>query len=408
MLLPSVTFGWRSSIFHTNNIGVIKRPRQHRALKRLLAWNPVVALLGARQVGKTTLARAFVERQGRPATIFDLERRQDLARLGDPDLALRDLKGLVVMDEIQRRADLFPTLRVLADRPRKPARFLVLGSASPDLLRQSSESLAGRIAYHELPGLTLEEVGVRNLNRLWLRGGFPRSYTARSGTESTGWRRSFIRTFLERDVPQLGITIPALTLERFWAMLAHYHGQVWNASEFARAFGVSHHVTRRYLDALQSTFMIRVLKPWAANVSKRQVKSPKVYLRDSGLLHGLLEIGSMHDLERHPKVGASWEGFLLEAIIHRLEARAEECYFWATHTGAELDLLIVRGRHRHGFEIKRTTEPGVTRSMRTARGALQLTHLDVVHAGSETFPLARGVRALAAERLLVDLKPLGG
>ena len=387
---------------------MIKRPRQHRALKRLLAWNPVVALLGARQVGKTTLARAFVERQGRPATIFDLERRQDLARLGDPDLALRDLKGLVVMDEIQRRADLFPTLRVLADRPRKPARFLVLGSASPDLLRQSSESLAGRIAYHELPGLTLEEVGVRNLNRLWLRGGFPRSYTARSGTESTGWRRSFIRTFLERDVPQLGITIPALTLERFWAMLAHYHGQVWNASEFARAFGVSHHVTRRYLDALQSTFMIRVLKPWAANVSKRQVKSPKVYLRDSGLLHGLLEIGSMHDLERHPKVGASWEGFLLEAIIHRLEARAEECYFWATHTGAELDLLIVRGRHRHGFEIKRTTEPGVTRSMRTARGALQLTHLDVVHAGSETFPLARGVRALAAERLLVDLKPLGG
>jgi predicted AAA+ superfamily ATPase len=383
---------------------MIERSGQHRIIKRLLSWNPVVAILGARQVGKTTLVRAFVERQGRTATVFDLERAQDVARLQDPELALGDLRGIVVLDEIQRRPELFPALRVLADRPRTPARFLVLGSASPDLLRQSSESLAGRIAYHELPGLSLDEVGTKNFDRLWLRGGFPRSYTARSERESRVWRGGFIRTFLERDIPQLGLTIPAATLERFWAMLAHYHGQIWNASEFARSFAVSHHTTRRYLDLLHATFMIRVLRPWAANIRKRQVRSPKVYFRDSGILHSFLDVGTKTELERHPKLGASWEGFMLEAIINRLGVSPEQCYFWATHTGAELDLLITHGGRRYGFEIKRTTSPRITPSMRSAVTDLDLTRLDLVHAGSETFPLARGIRALAAARLLADLK----
>ena len=387
------------------SVVMIERRRQQEILGQLLARSPVVAILGARQVGKTTLAHAFVERRGRRATFFDLERAQDLARLEDPELALRDLRGIVVLDEIQRRPDLFPALRVLADRPRTPARFLVLGSASPDLLRQSSESLAGRIAYHELPGLTLDEVGIGSLDRLWLRGGFPRSYTARSNAESRAWRRDFIRTFLERDVPQIGIRIPSGTLERFWAMLAHYHGQVWNASELARSFGVSHHATRSYLDALQATFMVRVLRPWAANIRKRQVKSPKVYIRDSGLLHSLLEIGSRSELERHPKLGASWEGFVLEAIIHQLGVAGDRCYFWASHTGAELDLLVVSGARRYGFEIKRTTAPRVTASMRSALADLELSRLDVVHAGTETFPLAPQIRAVAAERLLSDLRP---
>lgn len=385
---------------------MIDRRRQQQIVKRLLGQNPVVAILGARQVGKTTLARRFVEQQGRPATIFDLERSQDVARLEDPELALQDLRGTVVLDEIQRRPELFPTLRVLADRPRKPARFLVLGSASPDLLRQSSESLAGRIAYHELSGFTLEEVGIGNLNRLWLRGGFPRSYSARSNRDSRDWREGFVRTFLERDIPQLGITIPAWSLERFWAMLAHYHGQIWNASEFARAFGVSHHVIRRYLDTLQATFMVRVLRPWTANVKKRQVKAPKVYIRDSGVLHNFLEVTSIRDLERHPKIGASWEGFILEAVMQRLDAKPAQCYFWATHTGAELDLLVTHGRHNYGFEIKRTTAPRITPSMRSAMENLPLTRLDIVHAGSGTYPLGRNIRALAAERLLDDLSPL--
>jgi predicted AAA+ superfamily ATPase len=242
----------------------------------------------------------------------------------------------------------------------------VLGSASPDLLRQSSESLAGRIAYHTLPSVTLEEVGPGALEKLWLRGGFPRSFTARSLRESADWRRDFIRTFLERDIPQLGLTIPAPTLRRFWTMLAHYHGQVWNASEFARAFGVTDHTVRRYLDVLVSTFVVRVLQPWRENLSKRQVKSPKVYLSDTGLLHGLLGLETLRDLTGHPKVGASWESLLLAQVADHLGAEPEECHFWATHAGAELDLLIVRGRTRVGFEFKRTTAPRLTPSMRTA------------------------------------------
>ena len=382
---------------------MIPREAHLKGVHRLLSRNPVVALLGARQVGKTTLAQQIAHRRRGPAHFFDLESSVDVARLADPILALAPLKGLVVLDEVQRRPDLFPALRVLADRRPGPARFLVLGSASPDLLRQSSESLAGRIAHYELPCLSLAETGPGKLDPLWLRGGFPRSFTATSHAESYSWRRDFVRTFLERDMPQLGIAIPSATLERFWSMLAHYHAQVWNGSELGRAFGISHHAVRRYLDALAATFMVRVLKPLNANLGKRQVKAPKIYIRDSGLLHQLLQVETRSQLERHPKIGASWEGFVIENIILALAADPHQCHFWATHAGAELDLIVQhRGRLR-GFEVKRTTSPAVTRSMRSAMADLGLHSLDVLHAGEDTFPLARGIRAVAAGRLIDDL-----
>jgi len=366
----------------------------------------VVAILGSRQVGKTTLAADLRRSSPGPAAAFDLEDPGDLASLADPTLALRPLRGLVVLDEVQRLPGLFPVLRVLADRPRTPARFLVLGSATPELLRQSSESLAGRLAFHELGGFSIEEAGVTRLDQLWLRGGFPRSFLARSGHESLDWRLDFIRTFLERDLPQLGVSIPSTTLRRFWTMLAHYHGQVWNASEFSRSFGVSDMTVRRYLDLLAATFVVRILQPWHENLAKRQVKSPKVYLADSGLLHALLNIRTREDLERHPKVGASFEGFAIAAIADRLRVRWNECFFWATHAGAELDLLVVRGRTRIGFEIKRTVAPVVTPSMRTALTDLRLSRIDVIHAGDRTYALAPRIRAVAIARLLDDLPPL--
>lgn len=384
----------------------VRRPVQVASVLRSLRRAPVVALLGARQVGKTTLARAAAAAHPGPTHTFDLEAPADLARLADPALALAPLRGLVVLDEIQRRPDLFPVLRVLADRPRRPARFLLLGSASPDLVRGSSETLAGRIAFHELSGLTLDEVGVGNLAKVWRRGGFPRSFVARSEDESRTWRRDFVRTYLERDLPQLGIGIPAQTMRRFWTMVAHYHGQIWNSAELARAFGVSDVTVRRYLDVLAGTFVARILPPWAANVSKRQVKSPKVYLADPGILHTLLGIESQEDLESHPKVGASWEGFGVQSVAHRLGARPDECFFWATHAGAELDLLVMRGRRRLGFDFKRTVSPSVTKSMHIAVEDLGLQRLDVVHAGAATFSLAPRIRALAFSRLLKDLPPL--
>jgi predicted AAA+ superfamily ATPase len=384
----------------------LPRTRDEDRLRRLLRVHPVVGILGPRQVGKTTLARDLAKRQARPATVFDLEDPADLARLADARLTLEPLRGLVVIDEIQRRPDLFPVLRVLADRPRHPARFLVLGSASPELLRQSSESLAGRVAYHELGGFSLEDVGNDRADRLWLRGGFPRSFLARTEREGDEWRRAFVRTFVERDLPQLGVTIPPATLERFWAMLAHYHGQVWNASEFARSFGVSDATVRRYLDLLSATFAVRVLLPWSENLGKRQVRSPKVYFADCGLLHALLGIRERRDLERHPKVGASWEGFALDAIVRRLGVEPRECHFWATHAGAELDLLVLRGRRRWGFEFKRTSAPAVTRSMRVALDDLRLERLDVVHGGPHSFTLAPRIRAVAFSRLLDDVPTL--
>lgn len=385
---------------------MIKRDCELLTLEKLLRRHPVVGIVGARQVGKTTLARSVVARRRGPVSYFDLENPEDLARLADPMLALKDLKGLVVIDEIQRYPDIFPVLRVLVDRSKLPARFLVLGSASPDLLRQGAETLAGRILYHQLNGFSIDEVGVEQHKMLWLRGRFPRAYVARSHADSYEWRRGFIRTFLERDLPQLGITIRATTLHRFWTMLAHYHGQVWNASEFARSFGVADTTIRNYLDLLGSALVVRQLQPWHENIAKRQVKAPKVYLADTGVLHSLLNLRTLRDLEGHPKVGASWEGFVMEEVIRRLGARSEECFFWATHSGAELDLLVVRGRKKLGFEIKRTSSPRSTPSMRNALTDLGLKSLDVIHAGDETFPLAKKVRAVAFSRLLDDIQPI--
>ena len=319
-------------------------------------------------------------------------------------LALERLQGLVVLDEIQRRPDLFPVLRVLADRQENPARFLVLGSASPDLLRQSSESLAGRVAYYELPGLSSFEVGAAGLDLLWLRGGFPRSLTAADDDESFEWRANFVRTFLERDVPQLGIAIRSATLDRFWSMLSHYHAQIWNGSELARAFGVSHHAVRRYLEALESTFMVRLLRPWAANIKKRQVKAPKVYVRDSGIVHRFLGLATPEALERHPKVGASWEGFVLENLIQGLGFEDRQCYYWRTHTGAEIDLVVNEGVSLRGFEIKRSSAPRMTPSMRNALSDLGLSRIDVIHAGRETYPLTKQVRAIPFSKILDEIK----
>ncbi len=385
---------------------VLGRPGPLKAIRRLFRSHPVVAILGPRQIGKTTLAQIFADGSKAAVHRFDLEDPDDIGRLSEPKLALERLRGLVVIDEIQRRPDLFAVLRVLTDRAEKPRRFLVLGSASPELLRQSSETLAGRIAYLELPGFGLDEVDSQAMDRLWIRGGFPRSFLARSEADSLAWRKSFVGTFLERDLPQLGLNLPASLLRRFWTMVAHYHGQLWNASELGASLGLSDTTIRRYLDLLQGTFMIRTLAPWFENLGKRQVRSPKIYLGDSGILHALLGIRGRTDLELHPKLGASWEGFVLSHLTRRLGAEREECHFWATHQGAELDLLVVRGSHRLGFEIKRTSTPTVTKSMRIAQKDLKLDSLTVIHAGAHNFPLGEGIAAVAATRLLDDIKPL--
>ena len=378
---------------------------------RGLEESPVVAILGARQVGKTTLARQVAARPdlGLPVHRFDLEDPRDLARLAEPGLALRRLTGLVVLDEVQRMPELFPLLRVLADRPEMPARFLLLGSATPALLRGASESLAGRIRFVPLDGFHLAEVRARAEGlpeALWLRGGFPRSFLAASDGASLRWRQDFIRTFVERDIPQLALGVAGTTIHRFWTMLAHNHGQVLNMAHRARSFGVSDPTVRAYVDALASTFVVRVLPPWHENVGKRQVKRPKVYLSDTGLLHGLLGLDSVFALQRHPILGASWEWFAIRELIFRLGARPEECYFWATHAGAELDLLVVRGNRRLGFEVTRTETPRTSRSTHSAIETLRLDTLDIVHAGAHTWPLGPKLRALSLRTLQDDLDPL--
>ena len=382
---------------------MIHRDRHLEHLRSRLDNNPVVAIIGARQVGKTTLAQDLARTYDGRTTFFDLEHPRDRARLEDPLLALESLRGLVIIDEIQHAPGLFAVLRVLADQP-VDRTFLILGSASPELLAQS-ESLAGRIAYYRLGGFDLDEVSVDRAEELWLRGSFPRSFLAVDEQISATWRRDFIDTYLQRDLPQLGRRVSAPTMRRFWTMLAHYHGQVWNGAELARAFGVSAHTVRRYLDTLCATFVVRQLAPWHENVGKRQVKSPKVYLTDSGILHTLLGLETREDVEGHPKVGASFEGFALDQVIARLEARPEACFFWATHAGAELDLLVLRGDRRLGFEFKRTSAPRMTRSMHIALAELHLDRLDVVYPGDQTFPLAERVRAVGLTRLLVDLSP---
>ena len=355
-----------------------------------------MALLGPRQSGKTTLARQLVAADS--LNYFDLEDPPSLARLTEADSALRPLRGMVVIDEIQRRPDLFPLLRVLADRKPLPARFLILGSAAPELLKQSSETLAGRLETVPLEGFRLADLGTRMQTRHWLRGGFPLSFTARTEADSVAWRKQFLQTFLERDLPQFGVTIPSVALRRFWNMLAHYHGQIWNAAELARALAVNESTVRRYLDLLTGVFMVRQLPPWFENLGKRQVKAPKIYLRDTGLLHTLLGITNQHDLEHHPKVGASWEGYAVEEVLKALQP--DEAYFWATHNGAELDLLLFKNGRRIGVECKRADAPTLTPSMRTALTDLKLDELYVVYPGEKRYPLTKQVEVVPLAQLV--------
>ncbi len=362
-------------------------------VERLLRRYRVVALLGARQVGKSTLARQVVERYRGERDFLDLEQPSGLRALDRPEAFLGAKTGLVVLDEVQRRPELFPVLRVLADRP-GGARFLVLGSASPQLLAQTSETLAGRIAFHQLPPLDLSEVGANRQRRLWLRGGFPPAFTAHSDAESAEWRRNFVKTLLERDLPQLGVRVPGTTLERFWAMLAHVHGQILSWSELGRSMGVADTTVRRYVDVLAGSFVVRLLQPWHENISKRQVKSPKVYVGDSGLLHSLLDVETFSALERHPKCGASFEGHCLDQVVRRLKARPEQCFFWATQAGAELDLLVVRGNERRGFEVKYADAPALTPSMRAALKDLKLDSLEVLYPGTREYALHDRVRVV--------------
>jgi predicted AAA+ superfamily ATPase len=359
---------------------------------------PVVLLTGARQVGKSTLVRQVVEAPA--SNFFDMEDPRDQARLSEPELILPSLDGAIVIDEAQRRPDLFPVLRVLADRHRQPGKFVVLGSASPDLVGLSAETLAGRVTLQELAGFRLADVGATNADRLWVRGGMPRSYLLGTDKLSNRWRDDYIATFLERDLAQLGFRMPATTMRRFWTMLAHYHGQTWNGAELARALGVSEPTVRRYLDALTDALVVRQLRPWLANARKRQVRSPKIYIRDSGTLHRLLGIGDRDDLLGNPKVGASWEGFVIEQIL--MMDDVADPWFWGTHAGAELDLLVHIGGRRIGLGIKRTARPTLTPSIRSAMESLDLDHVIVVHAGEHRFPLSAEVEAVPVAQLLTD------
>jgi hypothetical protein len=370
---------------------MIQRPQYMQRLTTAIGRSPITALLGPRQAGKTTLARLLAESQS--AIFFDLESQPDVRRLQNPEMALSSLDGLVVIDENQVMPELFAALRVLVDRPGNRARFLILGSASPDIIKSVSETLAGRVEFIELDPFDLAEVGTENWRTLWVRGGFPRSFLAASDADSAAWHEGFIRTFLERDIPQLGFTVPAPTMRRFWTMLAHYHSQTWNASELGRAMGLSDKTVRGYLDLLTGAFMVRQLQPWYANIGKRQVRAPKIYLRDTGLLHGLLGLPDWASLLAHPRVGASWEGFAIEQTLRAIQPA--QAYFWATHGGAELDLLLFHRGQRYGVEAKFSEAPEMTRAMRLALTDLDLNHLWVLHPGPHTYPVQEKITVCA-------------
>lgn len=375
---------------------MIKRPDLYKKIQHAFRYGRIVALLGPRQCGKTTLARQFVSPDS--AHYFDLEDPVGVAKLAEPMNVLSKLKGMVVIDEIQRQPDLFPVLRVLADRKPLPARFLVLGSASPELIKRSSESLAGRLARVTMTGFNLSEVGLRVSDRLWLRGGFPRSFLSKTEKDSVLWRKDFIQSFVERDLPVYGITLPPLTVLRLWVMLAHYHGQLLNSSEIARSLGIHELTVKRYLDVLSGIFMVRQLQPWHANIKKRQVKAPKIYIRDTGILHNLLGIRTSDDLLSNPKYGASWEGFVIEEVIRSVEP--DEVYFWATHNGAEIDLIFSKRGRMYGIECKRADAPVLTPSMRVALKDLKLTRIAVIYPGQQRYPLHSQIEAIPFEAVV--------
>ena len=361
---------------------MIKRTSYINRLSNALRRSPITAVLGPRQSGKTTLSRLFGE--GKKATYFDLESQPDLIRLQNPEMMLGSLKDIIILDEIQEIPELFPVLRILADRPNNPARFLILGSASPHIIKNVSETLAGRVEFIELSGFDLTEIGSESMEHLWVRGGFPRSFLADSEDDSIAWREGFISTFLERDIPLLGIRIPPTAMRRFWTMLAHYHGQTWNASEVSRSMGVSDKTVRSYLDILSGTYMIRQLQPWHENIAKRQVKAPKIYFRDSGLLHNLLSLIDINTLLGHPRVGASWEGFALEQFLNIV--KPSEAFFWSTHSGAEIDLFFQYRGGRYGVEFKFSEAPKITKSMHAALNDLHLDHLWIIYPGKNSYP----------------------
>ncbi|MGC9451303.1 MAG: ATP-binding protein [Oceanipulchritudo sp.] len=372
-------------------------------LESSLAQFRVTGLLGPRQCGKTTLARSLEVPSG---NYFDLEDPTDEARLQNPLDVLGGLRGLVIIDEFQRKPELFPILRVLADREGTPARFLILGSASPELVRGASESLAGRIEFITMGGFTCDETGTGERDRLWLRGGFPESYLSASEAASVRWRKAFTRSFIERDLPGLGVRIESARLRRFWLMVAHYHGQTWNSSAIAASMDISHSTARSYLDILTDALVLRQLPPWLPNLGKRLVKAPKVFIRDSGILHTLLQIDDIASLQGNPRYGASWEGFALEQVAAVLNLREEEMYFWATHAGAEMDLVVRRGGKLYGFEFKATERPRVTHSMTIARSDLGLERVYLVYPGEKSFPLRDGMMAIGYSTLPeLDLPP---
>jgi len=383
---------------------MIKRAVYKKSVEDALSRSRAVALLGPRQCGKTTLAREFVDSDS--PNYFDLEDTASLTGLVDPKIALSSLKGVVVIDEVQRRPDLFPVLRVLLDRTPLPAKFLILGSASPDLLRQSSESLAGRLELIEMNGFGLSEVGPKEANRLWVRGGFPLSFLAKSEGDSFAWRNSFIKTFLERDLRQQGIDIPTVALHRFWAMLAHSHGQIWNAAPLATSLGLSQPTVRKYLDILTGLFMVRQIQPWYANIKKRQVKAPKIYIRDKGILHSLLGIKSGTDLVRHPGCGSSWEGFVIEEVIRAVEP--DDFYYWATHQGAEIDLVLFKGGRSYGVEIKRQDAPAMTPSLRIALEDLKLTRIAVLYPGEKRYALHQKITVVPFSEITGGMRAIFG
>ena len=365
----------------------IERSQDVVKLGKLMESFPVKAILGPRQCGKSTLSKALGPRHA-----FDLENPRDLARLQNPMLALENLQGMVMIDEIQRQPDLFPVLRYLCDQDPE-RRFLVLGSASRDLIRQSSESLAGRIAYHQLGGFRIEDVG--DVRRLWLRGGFPRAYLASDDEPADTWKQQYVTTYLEQDIPQLGIQIPSQTLRRFWTMLAHYHGQILNQSELATSFGISDKTVRHYVEILEGTFMVRLLQPWLPNVGKRLVKRPKLYLRDSGIFHALMRQVTEEDVLSNPKLGASWEGLALEQCVQALDLSAGEAYFWKPHDGsAELDLFYLRHGRNYGIEFKFSDAPVISKSMRKAVEWLELDRLWVIYPGAIAYDLDEKIRVI--------------
>jgi len=388
---------------------MILRPHHFEIVLQRLAEFPVAAIIGARHAGKTTLARAIAANWGSNAHHFDLQDPRSDAVLSSPMLALEPLRGLVVLDEIQRRPDLFSVLRVLADRPDSPTRFLILGSASPDLIRRSADSLAGRIAYHELPGIDALELSASShdrhdgLDSLWRRGGFPRALLAASDTASERWRREFIRTFLERDIPELGIRLAPATLRRFWMMLAHYHGQIFNASEIGASLQLSDVTAKRYLDILSGTFMIRQLSPWYENIGKRQIKRPKIYFRDSGIFHRLLLFDRDETILNHPKLGASWEGFVIEEVIRVSEVPAEQIFFWGIHGQVELDLLIFRNGKRWGIEVKYQDAPKLTPSMTKSIEQLGLAGMKVIYPGETRYSLSPAIEVIPVRECVVGL-----